>query len=464
MDIFKILRKAPLFLAALTTTLFLFAQAAQASSLSANWTMASVWEGPNGQLASHGPLQSRANTTTADGRLAVFWALAGNLVSGDTNNVSDIFIFDRITKITQRVNIGAGGTQGNGHTRNVTISADGRYIGFTTLSTNTAAGPQCVPGYDCAFSGVLDRTTGAITVGSKNSSGQLMPVTYGIRPIITMHPAIISGDGKSFLFSVTSQTATDQTPDVFVRNLTTGVVTQANVKNNGQSSDKGAIDPSISNDGRFVVFSSRVILTPDTNATFDVFLRDMAQGSTMLVSHANQSQAAANDGSQSANISGNGQFVVFRSFASNILAGGNPSIGNIFLYDRQTSNTRQIMARHGEHPNGTSYNPSISADGSHITFMSNASNLARADTPNLDMFLYYNRADITRKINLPPRTDVEMILLGAPVINADGKAITYLLYTRSPTNQAFNAHGVYFNYDPVSHIPFYDPGDILDLL
>lgn len=465
MNILKTLYKTSLFCAALGATVFLFAPAALASSLSTNWNMASVWEGENGQLASHGPLQSRANTTTADGRLAVFWAQAGNIVAGDTNNVSDIFIFDRLTKVTRRVNIGAGNTQGNGHTRNATISADGRYIGFTTLATNTAAGPQCIPSHDCAFSGVLDRTTDAITVASKdNITGQLMPVTYGLRPILTMHPAIISGDGQSFLFSVTSQTATDQTPDIFVRNLVTGVVTQANVKNNGQPDTKGAIDPSISNDGRFVVFNSRAILAPDTNGTFDVFMRDMVQGSTTLISRAYLSQAAANEESHVANISGNGQFVVFRSFATNLLPGGNPGIGNIFLHDRQAGTTKQIMAKRDQQPNGTSYHPSISADGSHITFESNASNLVGADTSALDLFLHYRQAGITRKIKLPPRTDVQMILQGFPVINADDKAITYQLYTYSPTNQAFNAHGIYFNYDPVSHIPFYDPGDILDLL
>ncbi|HEU5187611.1 MAG TPA: hypothetical protein VFT87_03850 [Candidatus Saccharimonadales bacterium] len=464
MSIFKIFYKTSLFSAALAATLFTFAPAAQASSLSTNWNMASIWEGPGGELASHSPLQSRANTSTADGRLTVFWALANNLVPGDTNNASDIFIFDRITKMTQRVNIGAGNTEGNGHTRNATISADGRYIGFTTLATNTAAGPQCIPGHDCAFSGVLDRTTGAITVASKdNSTGQLMPVTLGVRPIVTMHPAIISGDGHSFLFSVTSQTATDQTPDIFVRNLITGVVTQANVKNNGQPSDKGALDPSISDDGRFVVFSSMVILTPDANGTFDVFMRDMVQGTTKLVSHAHQSRTTANDGSQSAKISGNGQLIVFKSFASNLVAGGNLGNGSIFLYDRQTDTTRQIMARRGEQPNDSSSYPSISADGSHITFMSNASNFTHADTRDIDMFLHYTRALITRKIKLPPRTDVEMTLMGTPVINADGKAISYLFYTRSPINPALNSYGASLNYDPVSHIPFYDPGDIVDI-
>lgn len=462
----KILRKTSLFSAALGAALIVFAPAAQASSLSVNWTMASIWEGESGQLASHRPLQSRSNTTTADGRLAVFWAEAGNLVAGDTNNVSDIFMFDRVTKVTQRLNIGSGGEQGNGHTRNATISADGRFVGFTTLATNTAAGPQCIPGHDCAFSGVLDRSTGAITVASKNANGQLLPVTYGVRPIITMHPAIISGDGQSFLFSVTPQASADRTQDIFVRNVTTGEVNQINLQSNGQPADRAASGPSISNDGRRVAFSTGAALLPtDTNGTFDVYMRDVVQGSTSLVSHAHQSQMAANNTSEAANISGNGQFVVFKSVATNLSPEGNTGVGQIFLYNTQTNGMKQVsVGRSGEQSNGPSYDPSISADGSHITFMSNASNLVGGDTRDLDLFLYYHQAGITRKIKLPPRPDVQMALQGAPVINGDGKAITYLLFTRSQTNPAFNAYGIYFNYDPVSHIPFYDPEDILDLL
>lgn len=444
----------------LALALVLPASSVGASSLSANWIMGGVWEGPSGSLAHHAPQQSRANTVTADGRLAVFWSEAGNLVAGDTNNSSDIFIFDRVAKLTQRLNLGAGGAQSNGHTRNVTISADGRYVGFTTAATNTAAGPQCIPGHDCVFSGVLDRTTGAITVGSKDSSGQLMPVTYGIRPITTMHTAIISGDGKSLLFGATSPS--ERAPDIFVRDIAAGTTKQANVSDQGVRSQSGVYDPTISSDGRFVAFSTASSLSPeDDNTRSDVYVRDMFQAKTKVIS------LPVGDASESAVISGNGQFVVYKAYAAG-LPGSPSGISNIYLYNIQNGSTKQISnAKFGGRPNGSSDNPSITADGSHITFTSTASNLVRAgqqDTSDTDIFLYYNNSGITRIIKLPPRTDVEMFVMGSPVINGNGKAVTYQLYTRSASNPAANAYYIYFNYDPVSNIPFYDPEDRLDLL
>ncbi|HET9412345.1 MAG TPA: hypothetical protein VFO38_05940 [Candidatus Saccharimonadales bacterium] len=452
--------------ALLFAALILPASSAGASSLSTNWIMAGVWEGPSGSLAHHAPQQSRTNTVTADGRLAVFWSQANNLVAGDTNNSSDIFIFDRTTKVTQRVNLGAGGTQSNGHTRNVTISADGRYIGFTTAATNTAVGPQCVPGHDCTFSGVLDRSTGAITVGSKDNSGQLMPVTYGIRPIVTMHTAVISGDGKSLLFSATSPS--ERAPDIYVRNLAASTTKQANISDQGIRSQGGVYDPTISNDGRHVAFSTASSLAAeDNNSLPDVYVRDMLQAKTKVISLEHNGTYPVGNTSESAVISGDGQFVVYKAYTTG-LPGSPNDISNIFLYNTQNGSTKQISnAKFGGRPNGSSYNPSISADGSHITFLSAASNLVRADlhdSSDIDIFLYYGNAGITRAIKLPPRTDVEMSVMGSPVINGNGKAITYQLFTRSASNQAANAHNIYFNYDPVSYIPFYDPGDILDLL
>jgi hypothetical protein len=459
-------RKALKVITMLLVALVLPASSAGASSLSANWIMGGVWEGPSGSLAHHAPQQSRTNTVTADGRLAVFWSEAGNLVAGDTNNSSDIFIFDRITKVTQRLNLGAGGTQSNGHTRNVTISADGRYLGFTTAATNTAVGPQCIPDHDCVFSGVLDRTTGAITVGSKDSSGQLMPVTYGIRPITTMHTTIISGDGKSLLFSATSPI--ERVPDIFVRNLAANTTSQVNVNGQGVRSQRGVYDPTISTDGRFVTFSTASSLaSEDDNSLPDVYVRDMLQAKTKVVSIEHNGHYPVGNTSESAAISGNGQFVVYKAYTTG-LPGSPNDISNIYLYNMQNGSTKQISnAKFGSRPDGSSDNPSITADGSHITFTSAASNLVRAgqrDTSDIDIFLYYNNSGITRIIKLPSRTDVEMFVMGSPVINGNGKAITYQLYTRSANNPAANAHYIYFNYDPVSNIPFYDPEDRLDLL
>lgn len=456
--------KPLVFVAALTVALFSSTSvpAVQASSLSTNWNMASVWEGPSGSLAHHAPRQSRANTATANGQLAVFWSEANNLVAGDTNQVSDLFLFNRITKVTQRINIGVGGMQGNGHTRSATISADGRFIGFTTSATNTMLGPQCVSGYGCTFAGVLDRTTGTITLASLDTAGQLIPLVNDYRPIQQVPPAMISSDGSRLLMATSAVNATTH---LYVRNLHTNTTVQADLDTDGQPTQWGVQDASISGNGRYVVLTTVSSLVPeDTVGTSDIYVRDLQDSRTQLISRAHGSSGAAHGSSDSANISSDGSRVVYRSLANDIVPGTPDSVSDIFVYNMQANSTNRIsVPRYGSQPNGNSYDPSITADGSHIAFLSDASNLSRIDAPGKDIFLHYNSAQIIRRVPPPPANGMLQSLY-PPVISNDGKNITYQLYVRSNTNQAANAYGVYLHYDPVTHIPFYDSGDILDLL
>jgi len=82
---------------------------------------------------------------SADGRLVAFWSTASNLVSGDTNATNDIFVHDRLTGVTERVSVASDGTQGNGASGGgsispVSMSADGRFIGFWSRASNLVTG------------------------------------------------------------------------------------------------------------------------------------------------------------------------------------------------------------------------------------------------------------------------------------------------------------------------------------
>ena len=73
---------------------------------------------------------------SANGRYVAFVSFASNLVTGDTNATSDIFVYDRQTGATERVSVGAGGTQSNGASNQPDISADGRYVAFESDASN----------------------------------------------------------------------------------------------------------------------------------------------------------------------------------------------------------------------------------------------------------------------------------------------------------------------------------------
>jgi Tol biopolymer transport system component len=94
--------------------------------------------------------------TSGTGRFVAFQSTATNLVAGDTNGFSDIFVHDRKTGKTRRVSVSSAGVQGNNSSNTATISADGRYVAFRSLATNLVAGDT--NGSDDVF--VRDRSAG----------------------------------------------------------------------------------------------------------------------------------------------------------------------------------------------------------------------------------------------------------------------------------------------------------------
>ena len=77
---------------------------------------------------------------SADGRWVAFASSASTLVSGDTNGTEDVFVYDRVRRTTERVSVSPAGEQSNGDSYGPAISADGRYVAFTSSASNLAAG------------------------------------------------------------------------------------------------------------------------------------------------------------------------------------------------------------------------------------------------------------------------------------------------------------------------------------
>jgi Tol biopolymer transport system component len=110
---------------------------------------------------------SSAPSIGADGRYVAFASSASNLVAGDTNNSQDVFVHDRETTTTERVSVAADGTQGNSFSLDTAISADGRYVGFASLASNLV--PADTNGQSDLF--VHDRLTATTERASVTSDG-----------------------------------------------------------------------------------------------------------------------------------------------------------------------------------------------------------------------------------------------------------------------------------------------------
>jgi hypothetical protein len=219
----------------------------------------------NGQIGSS---SSYRPSISADGRFVAFSSYASNLVPGDTNGEMDIFVHDRQTGVTERVNVSSTGEQANDESINPSISADGRYVSFTSFATNLVANDSTVR-YDIF---IHDRWLGTTQQVSLSSDGQ--EANYH------SDNSAISADGRYVTFASSATNLapglTDFFPRVFVHDRQAGATELVSMGLNGQEPDANSVNPDFSNSSGYeIVFGSAAgnLVISDTNGTYDAFVR-----------------------------------------------------------------------------------------------------------------------------------------------------------------------------------------------
>ena len=264
---------------------------------------------------------------SADGRCVVFSSLASDLVPGDTNASTDVFVRELASGTTERVSVATGGAQADGYSTFAAISADGRFVAFQSAATNL------VPGDANGLSDVFVRdrlagTTERVSVSSTGSEGDG-----------TSAQIVLSADGRyaAFQSAATNLDAGDSNgmDDVFVRDRLLGTTTRVSVSFFGTEGNAPSVAPSISADGHCVAFVclSDVLVAGDSNGVRDVLLRDLSSGWLELVS-ADATGISADDMSSSAALGADGTLVLFQGFADNLVAGDANVMPDIFLRQR----------------------------------------------------------------------------------------------------------------------------------
>jgi Tol biopolymer transport system component len=338
---------------------------------------------------------------SADGCLVTFSSDATNLVADDTNGREDVFLYDCSTESIRRISIGLDG-EANGASNFTGISADGRYIVFQSAASNLVDNDTSSRSDIFLF----DRDTEEITRVNVASDGSEAN-RFSIDPAI-------SGDGRiiAFISDATNLVPgdTNNVRDVFVHDRESGLTTRVNVSTTGRQADDFSFLPDLTFDGTLVAFKSAAstLVTGDTNGVPDVFVHDRTKGVTERVSvdsFGNQSQGGLSSGPS---ISADGRFVVFASFASNFVPGDGNGFSDIFVYDRET---KQIDIVSSELDNGRpggnvpDFPPSVSANGRWIAYASAAENIVPNDINNeTDVFLACNPFDPTGCTDVPPET------------------------------------------------------------
>jgi Tol biopolymer transport system component len=225
---------------------------------------------------------------------------------------------------------------------------------------------------------------------------------------------------------------------VFVRDLLNATMTLVSVAWNGTPGNGRSFAPSISEDGRFVAFvSSATDLVPEgTSGELEIFLRDLVSATTRRVSVASNEESA-DDTSYSPQISANGQFVTYWSFATNLVPNDDNDRGDVFLRDLENSTTTLVSVTKDEgFGDGTSSYPSINANGTLVAFASAASNLVLGDTNGVqDVFVRNVKNQTTIRVSTPNSAAASNGDSSAPSITADG---AYVAFESAATNLVSN--------------------------
>ncbi len=336
-----------------------------------------------------------------DGRFIVFASSAPNLVPGqiDTNNVEDVFLYDRVNGSMTLVSHGSSASvAGSAISSTPGISGDGNYVVFTSNATDLGAGFTDANGASDVF--LYERASGGITVVSHTSSAVTTGNSYSRQPAISA-----DGNWVVFISQATDLgpgfTDTNSNDDVFLFERASGQVRLASHTSSPTTSGNGfSTFPMISGDGSFVAFISGASdlgsgIT-DSNSSTDVYLYRRATDLISLVSHTSAPATVGNGTSTGAVISRDGTYVAFISTSTDLGPGftdGNSTF-DVFLY--QTATGALTLASHGASAtttaNDTSGVAAISDDAAYVALLSNATDLTPGVTDTngtQDVFLYH---------------------------------------------------------------------------
>lgn len=367
---------------------------------------------------------------SADGRYVAFASAAGNLVAGDTNSASDLFVRDMLRGRTQRVSVSSSGRQVGsenyyeGGAYSPSISRDGRIVVFTSRSASLVPGDtnteeRCededcysVPAADVF---VHDRVTGttrrvSVTSAERQANGSsYFPVVSGNGRFVAFHSDasnLVRGDHNGL-------------GDVFIRDLNRRTTRQVSISTHDRGANGTSANATISDDGRYVAFTSRALnLAPATPLGVDnIFLRDVRRATTSRVPMGVQPVINL----WHSVISGNGRFIASRIN------------GHIYVRDRSARRTLESdINEQGEQANAVSLLPSVSSNGRYVVFTSGAQNLVAGADPNggaSDVFVHDMRRTTTTRVPIPA-DHTNQTSSSSASISGDGR---YVAFTSSTT-------------------------------
>jgi hypothetical protein len=422
------------------------ASASFAGAARAQQPMARVSVDSSGAQARYGASNP---ALSADGRWVAFETGSDDLVPGDLNDESDVFVHDRVTGAVVRVSVSSSGAQGDMGSYDASISADGRFVVFSSNADNliTHDTNYCTDVYlhdrDPDRNGIFDEGNGETRRVSVDSNWK-QAWAWSFAPQI-------SADGLFVVFQSYAENLvagdSNQQPDVFVRDLHAHTTERVSVDSAGKQSNGASWSAAISSDGRVVAFVSYAtdLVAGDTNDKYDVFVHDRASGTTLRVSVDSAGQEADGDSFVSrSSLSDDGNRIAFYSGADNLVP-NDTNYFDAFVHDVAAGTTVRVnVDSAGAQSTGGVDDVSISGDGTAVFFTSRADDLVPRDSNGVsDCFRHDLVTGATDLISRDAATNSGDGPSKQVVANRDGSLVAFSSYATDlvdgDTNGAWDA-------------------------
>jgi uncharacterized repeat protein (TIGR01451 family) len=382
---------------------------------------------------------SDAPSVSSNGRYVAFASTATNLVPGDTNAASDVFVRDTVSGTTTLVSVGAGGVPANGASDQPSISGDGRYVAFRSAASNLVASDT--NGHYDVF--VRDLVAGTTSLVSQSTGG-----TQGDND--SAQP-FVSATGRYIVFQSLADNliSADQLgkQDIFLRDTQLGTTERVSLSmSNGSPAGPSAF-PSVSADGRWVAFQSGGFnITGDcSTGTTQIYVRDRQSGTNYCLTDGVNIHAYGNGASTHPQISSDGSTVVWTSVATNLVSGDTNGNGDVF--ERAATGGPITLVSKGPgstQSDGVSDWPSVDAVGRMVAFDSTATDLVSGDTNAVgDTFVWDNQQKTMTRADVTSAGVQATAVSTKPEISATGQQVVFRTTSALVSNDTNGAADAY---------------------
>jgi hypothetical protein len=357
-----------------------------------------------------------------DGQFATF-STGAALLPEDTNGVVDVYRLNRFSGSIERVSLDASGNQIAGDSYLCGVSRNGRYIGFAYQVTG-----QANPGMQVYLRRVVEKQTVPVSQSTAGLWGG--PGTIEVETDSALCP--ISDNGRYVAFTSSSGTLvsgdSNAANDAFRRDTVANNTILVSRSTGGTIGDLSSRVAALSADGTKVLFDSAStnLVASDTNALKDVFLRDITAATTTRIS-TTTANAQLTSASNADSLSGDGNVVAFSTAASTLVASDTNSAIDVFVRNRTANTmTRASVSSAEVQAIGSSADANLSTDGNHVLFVSGAKNLVAGKTTDTsDLFVRHLGPGTTEIVSRTWTGGEANALLWRGQISSDGTVVAF---------------------------------------